>query len=501
MNPKERKRLLLFFLLIALVVSTALTAGRGVQLSTTALATPATQTTVTDPSTASLRVFLDCPISSQVVTVVGSGFQPSENVTVGIPGIVSIPGVTSSSGDFEVSFLVPPGTPPGTYTMSAVGVNDGASTVFTLGCLTVRFVTAPAAELPPTVFHRTGFAIADDRVNVNLQTLTVEVDQSSQPVQSATVHVSEISINDGNVRSTGPNDGTVRPHAWLYPLDNLGNPQPGPGEPVPSMDTFVAQNAVGGSTDTNGINLTTNNAGQATFGWLPPEIAGTETITVSVSNHPEVTPATASINVKVDGLEEIPKDDQLYRLVGNTTQDTGQNPVVHPLSHSATASTTQDLIAIAQDYISIQQGDTALQGVLRALLVLGYQFGAFPTGRLDLLEINDISLPWGGLFDACPQVTSACPTAYPWASPHGGHRWGNQADIRTSYLVGNPNHPLRTVLGDPNAPFPINRLVSLAQLAMFHDLMSAIHAVVDPLAPQGASILVEANHLHVTFPS
>jgi hypothetical protein len=344
------------------------------------------------------------------------------------------------------------------------------------------------------VFQRTGFAISNSHVNVDLQTLTVEVDQGSQPVPSMAVHVSETSVNGGNVRNTGASDGTVRPHAWLY-----GNPLPGPGEPAPSPDTVVAQNAVGGSTDTNGIDLTTNSAGQATFGWLPPEISGTETITVSVSGHPEATPATANVDVKVKGLAEMPIDDQLYRLVGNKAQDTGQDPVVHPDSHSATAATTQNLIAIAQGYVSIQQHDVALQGVLRALLVQGYQFAAFPTGRLDLLEINDISLPWGGLFDACPEVTLTCPTAYPWAAPHGGHRWGNQADIRTSYLVRNPNKPAGTVVGDPNAPVLINFLVKLAQLAMFHDLMSAIRAVVDPLGPQ-ASIRIESNHLHLTFP-
>jgi hypothetical protein len=357
---------------------------------------------------------------------------------------------------------------------------------------TVRFVATPDSELPtaevqPTVFGRINPQTGREynltsTVKDNLQTFAVEVDQGGQPVPSEKVHVSETSVNGGNIRGANPADGPVRPHAWLW----TDNPASGgsPGVAPPNADKPVGPSAKGGSTDTTGIDLATNEDGQATFSWLPPEIAGTETIRVSLPDHPDVTAVTTSINVMLGGLMNMPPDSD-YRLVGSTG--------VHPSNHWATPGTAEGLSLAAEDYIAMQQNDTGLQNTLRALKI---------AGTPDLMGINDISLPWGGLFDADPSAT-------PWSAPHGGHRWGNQADIQTRDLVANPKSALDALNAAGNNPrevdliaatvqpvlpskLPQQGLLRLQHTYMFSDLISA-------LTSAGAAILPEGDHLHVTF--
>jgi hypothetical protein len=89
-----------------------------------------------------LKVLLSCPPFSLAVTIFGSGFQPAANVTVTVLDItgsitfftLTVP--TSSSGDFVVTFSVPPSMPPGMYTVLAVGATSVAQTQFTLQCST-----------------------------------------------------------------------------------------------------------------------------------------------------------------------------------------------------------------------------------------------------------------------------------------------------------------------------------------------------------------------------
>ena len=50
---------------------------------------------------------------------------------------------------------------------------------------------------------------------------------------------------------------------------------------------------------------------------------------------------------------------------------------------------------------------------------------------LKVLYINDMSLPWGGVFDICLTGIEAasCSVASPWKAPHHYHRWGRSVDI------------------------------------------------------------------------
>jgi len=96
---------------------------------------------------------------------------------------------------------------------------------------------------------------------------------------------------------------------------------------------------------------------------------------------------TNVLSVKVpEKLIEM-KPSLYYVLAGTTTS--------HPYNHYGTELLIKTLTQIASEYHS-----------------------AFPNASL--IEINDMSLPWGGLFDIKDN----------WEKPHNLHRCGNQADIR-----------------------------------------------------------------------
>jgi hypothetical protein len=59
------------------------------------------------------------------------------------------------------------------------------------------------------------------------------------------------------------------------------------------------------------------------------------------------------------------------------------------------------------------------------------------------LTYNDMSLPWGGLFDI--DAT--------WAPPHGGHRWGENADFEHDFVPVSRRRVLRQIIR--NAGFSI----------------------------------------------
>lgn len=100
-------------------------------------------------------------------------------------------------------------------------------------------------------------------------------------------------------------------------------------------------------------------------------------------------------DIKIDGLVSLPPawSDGLhggvtyYNLVGDTTQ--------HPINHFAKPQTIDLIQAIAWQYHT-----------------------EFPSA--EVLNVNDISLKWGGLFD----ISGA------WTIPHEFHRYGRQADFR-----------------------------------------------------------------------
>ncbi len=98
---------------------------------------------------------------------------------------------------------------------------------------------------------------------------------------------------------------------------------------------------------------------------------------------------TDYLNVKVPGLVELEVGAE-YNLVGDTPE--------HPYNHFGRPETITLLKSIAQDYYS--------------------QFSTYP--RFSKLEINDMSLVWGGVFDVSNN----------WKPDHQEHRYGRQVDVR-----------------------------------------------------------------------
>lgn len=106
--------------------------------------------------------------------------------------------------------------------------------------------------------------------------------------------------------------------------------------------------------------------------------------------------------------------------------------------------------------------------------------------------INDISLPMGGIFDITGNYTV----------PHGGHRWGDQVDIKTTHLAKNWRQREKTVVvtfpkGTPEEAVKDPELVKalatlrLRQLSIIEEVMTA----------EGASRTLEdrTNHFHFSF--
>lgn len=82
-------------------------------------------------------------------------------------------------------------------------------------------------------------------------------------------------------------------------------------------------------------------------------------------------------------------------------------------------------------------------GIISALHALALDFESeFPAGPN--MKYNDISLVWGGLFDA--YIKNKAPRPPDWTPPHCGHRWGTSADIRVSHLTMAQREKLKTLL-------------------------------------------------------
>lgn len=111
------------------------------------------------------------------------------------------------------------------------------------------------------------------------------------------------------------------------------------------------------------------------------EIAGEEKLIAEIRGG--LTKCEETVNVKVPGLFDLGVGGS-YRLTGSTG--------THPANHYGTDSTIVSVNYMANDYL----GETGT-----------------------ILGINDMSLPWGGLFDVNEN----------WSAPHSWHRIGESVDI------------------------------------------------------------------------
>jgi hypothetical protein len=136
--------------------------------------------------------------------------------------------------------------------------------------------------------------------------------------------------------------------------------------------------------------------------YRPSEVSGVETIMAWAQGFPE---ARAAVTVQVPGLVDLAAvPTNFFRLTGRLSQ--------HPDHHWGTADTVANIQLVALDFLEA--------------------FGA-------TLGINDLSLPWGGLFDICGtwNQNHRCPPHAP-DGGHKSHRTGTGVDIDRTACV-DPN--------------------------------------------------------------
>lgn len=125
-------------------------------------------------------------------------------------------------------------------------------------------------------------------------------------------------------------------------------------------------------------------------------------------------------------LQELPNY-YVYQKVGQQWE--------HPTSHYGTFNTVWRIQRICESFYQ----ETGLVG-----------------------GVNDMSLPWGGVFDLGPRYGGVY-----WASPHSEHKWGLNADMPFQYLG------------------------TTLQRDRFRQIAVA----------EGATIVLHGDHFHLQFPN
>ncbi|HEV2471086.1 MAG TPA: hypothetical protein VGS41_00360, partial [Chthonomonadales bacterium] len=273
---------------------------------------------------------------------------------------------------------------------------------------------------------------------INYGNLKVTVtDSYGNPIAGADVYV-YVSGDNSAAGHTGPHTPSAI-HGWLAPTIQQAIDDNGVSLD-PAQSSIVAFKALGGSQYDGGSQnasylgpLYTDVNGQATFTYIAPEVAGTDTLTALVFTYLGSTSATLRINVQVSGLLS------LLTSTGIAFSSYGVTNT-HPQNWYASQSTLNGLTSVWQDYQAAQLSDNQLTTDISNLKNMGYDFphqiphGSYNGGLIvehdpEILFINDISLPLGGMFDVGNSNDGD------WASPHGGHRDGHQVDLKSNHLV------------------------------------------------------------------
>jgi len=183
------------------------------------------------------------------------------------------------------------------------------------------------------------------------------------------------------------------------------------------------------------VQATTNTDGEILLRFRAPQFGGRVAIQAALAIAPGDTVfATDTIAVKVPGLVLL-TDGSNYKKVGGTNNHTGPrldnahlNFRTPDNNHYAIPAFRNSLISLADAWADSVQSDSAQDN------------------RQTPLNINDISLPNGGLFDISGR----------WRISHRHHRVGTDADVRTTRTLpftgvfADRNGILLTVLRDQN---------------------------------------------------
>jgi hypothetical protein len=170
--------------------------------------------------------------------------------------------------------------------------------------------------------------------------------------------------------------------------------------------------------------------GYAYFTYFAPIVSGTYAITaactsVTCTNYSQST----VVDIKVAGLSQIPAS-SLYALTEADGSVIGAITGLHTDNHNMTPAAADALWRLVARY----RFESRFQPT-----PLEQAAGATPR----ILYLNDASLPWGGVFDICPNLGAACkdkdgvtPLVKPWSNPHVAHRRGTVVDVRANSKPG-----------------------------------------------------------------
>ncbi len=134
--------------------------------------------------------------------------------------------------------------------------------------------------------------------------------------------------------------------------------------------------------------------------YIAPEVSGSvlfRVVGVDTIGGAFIPPIELSILVRVPNLVNLPPS-PIYDLIGDV-------PGVHIFNHFGTSVMNAKVTKLATAFTA-----------------------KFPGRKL---ELNDISLPLGGIFDVCARAGDCASGQKPWQFPHRTHRFGDNIDVRS----------------------------------------------------------------------
>ncbi|MFZ2422844.1 MAG: hypothetical protein WA029_17055 [Anaerolineae bacterium] len=252
-------------------------------------------------------------------------------------------------------------------------------------------LSADARSIVPTILRRTPYVLNRSVSVTPLQVRVVDHQGAALAEHRLQVSVTADSTSGGHTHGNNP---PARPHGWVLAI------QP------PAI--FPPDNGDSGSlVDVQILEVRTGADGRVRLYFIAPEFGGLETVRVSSLDQPGFS-VDFSLLIKHRDAEldfQVLPGHSAITPIGATVQ--------HADNHYGTEEMIDALVALAVNYRD-------------------------ETGQP--LRVNDMSLPWGGLFDI-----GATPAAL-WRTPHGGHRWGDQVDI--GLVADPPNLVFETVVRD-----------------------------------------------------
>ncbi|MBN8691333.1 MAG: hypothetical protein J0L72_11190 [Armatimonadetes bacterium] len=292
---------------------------------------------------------------------------------------------------------------------------------------------------------------------------------------------------DATHTAEGHIHNTLPVTSWLHSiddsvmLDHIATPDSPFGHPL-STSSVVPNKKKGGDQPRIETAITDLN-GYVSVKVTASEVSGTESLSIIVDGH---TVRAESFMVTVEGLTELPNPSSSdnYKKIGAVAGRHTQN-------HYGTSECRSRIQSAANIFRALQLTDKDLNDLLDKWGAK-FRFGGLSpqiSRQIQKLEVNDISLPKGGLFDKDGD----------WCSPHGGHREGNTVDIRTIQFLASSN--LAKEVPKADSAWPDNRYTKNKEASELSREINLTLALLQlkALKDAGFSVLQEANHWHARY--